>query len=527
MMALVAAAACRAMTPQVGKDRLRELVKLPTISFQADWSFDAERGFTLGSGQEDDRVAIDKLREGLKSDDRDAETEMQLAQLYSRVNDVTNSEDAWKLATEYYRKRVEAQPENSLLLCGLGASLEGVGRVDEAESVLRRAVDESPKDWQCSVALGRFLDHQARGMILDPPPPPADDAAPSTPGRPSVETTGLAEKRIAEATDYFEQAVKDAPGEAEPYFRRAMHHCLETLVANQIQANGNAASDTMANPLAGCFTDGNLADIQRASRLSPEDYHLMGAAALFEIYAVTAREGGMDWTHLSLESLPEKQRAFIGETITGLEDLSEGPKRDAAAGASEVLGILEGPILHERERSVASMRRAVALDPSREQSWDVLAATLAQSGRYDELLETCEDQLKYNETARTHLMLAKARERLRQWDACEDEVRLALGDDPADASANLAMGALLLKRSHDDPDALSQADDWLLRSEAALREIPPAQRDRQQVIDLTLTRGIYFALTDEVDTARKWVQTVIDRDKDNALAREILAAMNY
>ena len=37
----------------------------------------------------------------------------------------------------------------------------------------------------------------------------------------------------------------------------------------------------------------------------------------------------------------------------------------------------------------------------------------------------------------------------------------------------------------------------------------------------------YFALTDELETARQWVQTVIERDRDNKFAREILSAMDY
>ena len=74
---------------------------------------------------------------------------------------------------------------------------------------------------------------------------------------------------------------------------------------------------------------------------------------------------------------------------------------------------------------------------------------------------------------------------------------------------------------------MPEADDWLRRSETVLNQMPPERRSRQQVIDLTLTRGIYFALTDEMDTARQFVKTVIAGDKDNQLAREILSAMDF
>ena len=40
-----------------------------------------------------------------------------------------------------------------------------------------------------------------------------------------------------------------------------------------------------------------------------------------------------------------------------------------------------------------------------------------------------------------------------------------------------------------------EADEWLKRPECCLEQDPPLLRSREQVIDLTLTRGIYYALT--------------------------------
>ena len=50
---LLMALAVEGATPEVGKDTLRKLVKLPTITFPANWQFDPERGFTIGSGEPD------------------------------------------------------------------------------------------------------------------------------------------------------------------------------------------------------------------------------------------------------------------------------------------------------------------------------------------------------------------------------------------------------------------------------------------------------------------------------------------
>jgi tetratricopeptide (TPR) repeat protein len=172
------------------------------------------------------------------------------------------------------------------------------------------------------------------------------------------------------------------------------------------------------------------------------------------------------------------------------------------------------------------LRRCLALDPSRNQAWEVLAYTLAQSQRYDELAAACSERLKQQDSPRNHLMLAKAYEKLQQWDDSEAEILEATKEAPNNFVANLALASVLLKRSQ-DASSLAEADDWLARSEKLLSQMPPPQRNQQQVIDLALTRCIYFALTDEVEAARQWAKAVINKDQNNKLAYDILTAMDY
>ena len=100
-------------------------------------------------------------------------------------------------------------------------------------------------------------------------------------------------------------------------------------------------------------------------------------------------------------------------------------------------------------------------------------------------------------------------------------------DSPDDFTLNLGFGALLLKRSQDDPSLLSDADGWLAHAQEILKKMPPTERTRQQIVELTLTRSIYFALSDEVETARLWAKSVLEQDKDNKMAQEILSAIDY
>jgi tetratricopeptide (TPR) repeat protein len=508
-----------AVTPDVGMDRLRKLVKLPTITFQADWTFDPERGFALGSQAQDVRAQITDLLSGLKGDLSDAADEEKLGELYESIGDGAGAERSWIVAVDFYRKRAESQSDDGVLLAGFGLSLQGAGKSAEAESVLRRAVQVAPGEWRCRVALGRFLDHEARRSVLE------GASADVATGKLDADGVSLAQKRMDEAGECFDRAVKSAPAEPEVWFRRGMHRCLRQMVLNQIRF-AKGGDDSPTDVFDGCFSPESLADLQHAARLSPDNYQLIGATALFEIYSITARKVRAT-TPFSWDSLPEKTQMSLRDAVTRLENLSQSSNPRTAAGALEVLGILQGPVLREPNRCIASLRQALAIQPSREHAWEVLVATLAQGRRYDELLSVCEDQVKQTNSARTHLLLAKAYEKLKQWDDSEVAARMAASEDTGDFTADLSLAALLLKRSGDDDSALPEADAWLKRSETALNRIPPALRSREQVIDLTLTRGIYYALTGEMDTAREFVKTVIERDKDNKFARDILSAMNF
>jgi tetratricopeptide (TPR) repeat protein len=193
----------------------------------------------------------------------------------------------------------------------------------------------------------------------------------------------------------------------------------------------------------------------------------------------------------------------------------------------EVLGVLQGPVFHENGTSMAELRRAVALDPSRDQAWELIASSLAQSHSYDDLLILAEDRVQQSDSTRNRLLLAKAYEKLRRWDDAEQEIQFAIKDSPDDFTLNLSLGAVLLRRSQEDPDALSDADGWLAHAQEILKKLPPGQRTHQQVVELTLTRSIYFALTDEVETARLWAKSVLEQDKENRMARDILSAIDY
>jgi tetratricopeptide (TPR) repeat protein len=520
----------RGVTPEVGRDKLRQLVKLPTITFDAEWTFDPETGFTFGSGDADIAARIKTLSEEVQDQKDDAEGYLRLATLYSQVKDMEHARPAWARAVELYRKRADEQPDDASLLAGLGEALNQAGRPQEAESVLRQAVRLDPKDWKCRLALGRCLDDEARHDISDAAGAMEDDSPAASPrsGQPELapDRVTLAYRHLDEAGSCFDLAVTNAPTEGDALVRRGFHRTLRSYLVNDIrEASGEQKTETEI--LGDCFPPEALTDLQEASRLNPKDYHLIGNVVLFELYSLnshTGRKGlddGLDWN-----TLPDSAQRSVRAAVTQLEDLGQEPDPKVAAGALEVLGIVEGPVLRETDRRVRNLRRVLALDPSREEVWEMLAGTLARAGRTQELLSLCEDNLKANDSARGHMLLAKAYERLKRWDDAGEEVAAALNLSPNDLTANLSLAALLLKDGS-DPENLDQVNGWLSRCDQLLAAAPPQARNRQFLIDFTLTRSIYLALSGDVDSAREWVQTVINNDPNNQLAKDIRAAMAY
>ncbi|MDB6125938.1 MAG: Tetratricopeptide 2 repeat protein [Pedosphaera sp.] len=523
---LLVALTAQATTPEVGKDKLRRLVKLPVVTFQSDWTFDPERGFTIGSESQDIASQITDLKKELTKDTRDAARYYQLGQLYTKINETGAARNTWNKSVELYRKRVELQPENGTLLTEFGRALQDAGKRTEAESILRQAVRVAPKDWKCWAALGSFLDGESRRNLGENPK--AFSVAnkkknTSEPFRPAFAEVSQAEKWLEEAGSCFDKAVAAAPEESEVYYHRAMHLSLRNFLLKEIQRASGLQED--GEPITKCFSQESLSDLKRASELCPTDYQRIASLALFEIY--TANNGRVNWHEgLSWNSLPDRSQRLIREAMTRLQDLAQNSDPRLAAGALEALGILQGPVLQENRICLETLRRAITLDPSREQAWEALSATLAKAHNYSELFSVCEERLKQKDAPHNRVLFAKACEKMKLWDTAEEQILAALKQAPLDFSANLSLAALLLRRSQDS-SLMLEANGWLGRSESLLSSLSDQYKTKEQVIDLALTRSIYFALNDDVDSARQWVKVAMEKDKDNDLAREILSAMTF
>lgn len=524
---LLMALAAPGATPDVGKEKLRKLAKLPSITLETGWKFDRKRGFIIESTKAQKAAAIADARKSLRGDNSDAGRFFYLGQLCHENKEEANAAAAFSQAVELYRQRAASQPGDGLLLAELGEALAAAGKFDESQSVLREAVRLAPREWKCWAALGQSLDDASLAAMFGQSrlnSDPESLAAKVFKTKSSSDQLNKSQKLLGEAAVCFEKAVTAAPEEAEAHLRRGLHRCLESFENSAARIiRGDENDDT--SPRRSWYPLNALPDFQEASRLEPDSYAAVAGIAIFECHADAAQKGKAGFgKEFSWSLLSEKTRQSVREMMTRLENLGQSRDPQLASGALEALGMFQGPILRDYRGSAASLRRAVLLDPSREQAWDMLASMLAKTDDHNELLSVCEERARKKDSAHNHLMLAKAYEKLNQWDNAEEQVLTALNLDANDFTANLAMAVLLIKRSQ-NASVLADADGWLVRAEQFYGKLP--DKGRQQSIDLTLDRSIYLALTDNVETARTWVKHILETDQNNDFAREVLAAMAF
>src|SRR5271169_3607559 len=131
VLGVMVAISLQATTPELGKDQLRKLLKLPTLNFQPSWYFEAESGFTLGSSEHEATNKFSELVKSLKNDNSDAEIYLQLAELHQSFHHAANARAAFSRAADLFRERVDSQPSDARLLADFGCALEGAEKRSE------------------------------------------------------------------------------------------------------------------------------------------------------------------------------------------------------------------------------------------------------------------------------------------------------------------------------------------------------------------------------------------------------------
>lgn len=502
-------------------DRLRQTAWMPSVTITAGVGFNSTGGFTMLHEKPDPRPQIEALRKQLRGDDSDADRHVRLARLHSRTGDARASKESWKKAEAIYRRLLKAKPDDGLLMTRLSACLSDDN--PETERLLRRAVNVPSGGWEAWMALGDCLHGQAfaalfgKGTKLRDPSPQAVIGL-IVKHRPSPEDINRAQRWFGEARGCFDRALAAEPPAADAHSHCGMAYCWNDMIVACL----NLMAGVQVNPLAAMFAPKYLVHFRRAAELSPTDFRAVGWATFYEACGALLEAGSprkptdQPWLLLS-----EETRRSVAAGIARMERLAqEGKDPRESAACAELLGTFAAFLRGDSAKGESWLRRAVALDPDRDNAWELLLGLLASRDRDKEVLAVSLQYLEHKDTAHTRYLVAKSHENLKQLDRAEVQVRAALKLSPDSQEATLGLASLLLRRSG-QPGVLEEAGHVLDRA----RELIQKDRTGKYRLDYEVHRGIYLGLKRDRAAARRLLEGVLEKDKKNRVARAALDAL--
>ena len=517
-----------AAAPSGGADRLRELAVFPAINLKLDIGIDFRGDAWAVSDNTNPEVAISRLREHLKEHPDDVRELLKLANLLDENNDTNAARACYLKVEQLCRDPAASGLGDGLALTELGEALWKLGKNKAAQSAFRKAVLVSSNDWQCWVRLGNFLENEPfplmfpedlRSQIGPSPTVPAQEIWDYRPSPDALEKT---EAMCKEASRCFDRAAALGPKESEVFFQRAGYMAVSNWQNCFFRHYRNDEKiESSQWPLA-FFSSQTIANLKRAAQLSPKNYQYISLAAYFEWFRALIQA---NWpSNYTVDMLPDKTRQSIHQAMNQLEKLSRDAHKKMAAGALENLGVLN-MAFGNREAATSDFRRAIALDPTREQSWDALLGMMVDSASPDELVKLCKSRLKVNKSARNHLLLAKAFAKERQWEEATEQALTATELDTNDVVAPLMLCALYIKQSA-KPGNLTLAMRCFYHVMDLYKNLPTYDEKVKRWREMTLDEAIISGLHGQPKDAKDELNSVLEHFPNDETAKEILRALN-
>ncbi|MDE3068402.1 MAG: hypothetical protein KGJ60_12750 [Verrucomicrobiota bacterium] len=524
----IAALYLQAATPPSGSNRLRELVVFPELNLTFNFGMSFQGGEFVVNDGTTPGTEISRLRQALKRRPDNIGLLLRLGVLLGKNDETNASQICWRKAERLARNRIAAQPQDGLALTELGEALWQLDKDAEAEHDYRQAVLVSSNDWRCWVGLGSFLASEPFGLMfpknlrdqvgasLQAPPPEVLDY------RPPREAFQRAQTSLREASRYFDRAITLAPAEPEVSLHRAGYMSVsnwENCFFQHFRTGRNIDSTQLA---AALLSPETIANLQKAADLNPKNYKFVSLAAYFTYFGALLQA---HWpAHATVQTLPDKARRSIRIAMTRLENLSHSPDKHTAAAALENLGFLQ-MAFHNLPAARSDFRRSVTLDPTRDTAWDLLLATMLRSASPEKLVSLCEARLKYKDSERNHLFLAKALVREEKWSKAAAQAEIAAKLETNNVVPPLLMAAIALKQSA-QASYLTTAAVYMKQVYFMLQKMPAGKEKTDRVREFSLDCAIYNALSNHPDLTKDWANQVLKGFPNDETAKKILEALH-
>jgi tetratricopeptide (TPR) repeat protein len=526
---------------EVNEQKLRDVLKLPTVQIALAVSFSNPNEFDLfgdPNGYANKIAALQKQRNGSATD---AMLLFQIGEVHEKAEQKKEANQAYAQAAAMLRKQIAADAGSPPLARAKSRAL--LGRVlrewsggddAEAEKLLREAVKLAPDDWSVWRDLGRFLPSQTDRYAFTKE---QRDAMWATPGTysseervkmmpvPSADGFAKAESLFKEAQKCSDRAVALAPSLSEPYAvryatRASIAFNRSFLIAARDKSKPYSFDDAIMKAMAQME---QREDLRQASRQGVTALEI-GLPAVMEAMFAGIAAGGESAESSAFNPVTAKAQwqKYSPETRQTLEQAMEKLGRIAVSDpAQKPLALVLQGLLQlsagKTSEATASLRSALQERPAAFTLREILIGMAIDAKDFAQVEDILRDIPEKLLTARYRIMLAKALQHTGDLKGQQEQTDAALKQDPNNPLAILSAAAVALKSGGEANGA--RALELIERAKKQLDE------DDELLWDCQRLRAVYDLLHGEKLRGYAMLRVMAKQDEDDPQYKELLAAV--
>lgn len=520
----------RAAAPAHGKQRLRELVILPSmdLNFSFAWNFDGNLWRFGSSG--DLREDIASFKRQVNDHPQNIQEWLQLGFLYSLNQQTNESQAAFEKAESLCRERVINRPKDGLLLTQFAKALDELGKDTQAESTYRQATVVSAEEWRTWAGLGIFLAARADAELLPaemrrnllPFSPPPDKVLDY---QPPEEALKAAVALAKEADQCMFKAMSLATNEPDAFMQQASFAQTSAMTGFWIHYFQHGKFLDNAAWRATFPAQKSSQAMQKASDLTPKDSRLIATAIYADFMGWFLEHRPRDYDP---SQMPEALIQKVHNGMARLETLANDSDKKTACNALLSIAMLKLLMKGSPADARELAQRAVQLDPRQEQAWDMwLAGSLADNASAEQLLKICESRLKQNNSANNHLLMAKALIKDSKWAEADAQTQEAIKLEPENVMAQIMGIAICIHQSTDDETLKKCLGSFVAVTQILAKTLDSKEKQnhwREAMLNQAIAQELYSG-QDYRKEARAAVDDVLKHFPDDGDAKEILEAL--
>jgi cytochrome c-type biogenesis protein CcmH/NrfG len=504
------------------KEKLRKLVALPHISV----TFEFPGSVVDAAKEKPTQEMIDAILRKMKGDASDARRYARLGGYYDDRNDATHARAAYGKAVKLYQDQIKQSPNDGVLHARLAEALRYLNRDEEAELVLRRALRLAPGSAECSIGLAMSLAKKVRGLLFDRKGLPLSLSLEEKVKRlhvspPSPQEQAEIRQLLAESRSFMDRAVTQEPNNVEVYETRMGWHKIDAFYKCCLRFLAGEKIDPCKESLRAAATPAFMKDMYEVySRKEPTRSKDIGVRIFLEVCLAPKKPaGGRENKGPLFDHLPPSAQRTIRAQLKILEEWMKGTDTKKAAQAAELHGMAYLFLFEDARIAEASLRRAVALDPSCKDARELLVFGLTEEGRFDDAVKIQEGALRLQDSAHDRFCLAKVLEASKRYNEAQQQLLHGLRCDPRDVMCNLGLAALLMRSGGET--SLQQAKTYLEQAKTVLQK----HFSKEQLAEYYLLCGVYQGLCDMQEDARSLLEQAAQKGASER-AKKVLAVLS-